>query len=224
MWKGKRVETVVPPTYAFNREVDERVKKVMTDSVAPEVLRLQKTTLPLKTLAARSGLILYGRNNIAYVPKKGSFLRLTAFYTDMVCEDGTWSDRKMLPMCKTCRNCLKACPNGVIGEDRFLIKVERCLTFLNEQSAEKAFPDWVDPAAHNAIVGCMHCQRVCPYDKSLIASYKDGGEFSEGETAYLLRGKFKGDKAKAMEDKLKLIGLDLSIFPRNLKVLLDRRK
>jgi epoxyqueuosine reductase len=224
IWKGKRVKTVVPPTYAFNREVDERVKKVMTESVAPEVLRLQKTTLPLKTLAARSGLILYGRNNIAYVPKKGSFLRLTAFYTNLVCEDDTWGDRKMLPMCNTCRNCLKACPNGVIGEDRFLVKVERCLTFLNEQSAEKEFPDWVNPAAHNAIVGCMHCQRVCHYNKSLIASYTDGGEFSEAETAYLLRGEFKGDKAKAMEDKLKLIGLDLSIFPRNLKVLLEQQK
>jgi epoxyqueuosine reductase len=223
-WKGKSVETVVPPTYAFGREVDDRVKKVMTESAAPEVLRLQKTAVPLKTLAARSGLILYGRNNIAYVPKKGSFLRLTAFYTDLVCDNDAWGDRKMLPACKTCRNCLKACPNGVIGEDRFLIKVERCLTFLNEQSVEKAFPDWVDPAAHNAIVGCMHCQRVCPYDKSLIASYTDGGEFSEAETAYLLRGEFKGDKAKAMEDELKLIGLDLSIFPRNLKVLLEQRK
>jgi len=224
MWKGKRVETVVPPTYAFAHEVDERVKKVMAESVAPEVLRLEKAILPLKTLAARSGLTFYGRNNIAYVPKKGSFLRLTAFFADLVCEDDTWGDRKMLPACKTCRNCLKVCPNGVIGEDRFLIKVERCLTFLNEQSAEKDFPDWVDPAAHNAIVGCMHCQRVCPYDKNLIASYTDGGEFSEAETAYLLRGEFKGDKAKAMEDKLKQIGLDLSIFPRNLKVLLDQRK
>ena len=224
MWKGKRVETVVPPTYAFNREIDERVKKVMTESVAPTALRLQKAFVPLKTLAARSGLILYGRNNIAYVPKQGSFLRLTAFFTDLVCEDDTWGDRKMLPACKTCRNCLKACPNGVIGEGRFLIKVERCLTFLNEQTADKEFPDWVNPAAHNAIVGCMHCQRVCPYDKSLVASYTDGGEFSEAETSYLLRGKFKGDKAKEMEDELKLIGLDLSIFPRNLKVLLEQHK
>jgi epoxyqueuosine reductase len=223
-WKGKRVETVVPPTYAFAREVDERVRKVMAKSAAPELLRLEKAILPLKTLAARSGLTLYGRNNIAYVPKKGSFLRLTAFYTDLICEDDVWDDRKMLPACKTCRACLKACPNGVIGEDRFLIRVERCLTFLNEQVAENAFPDWIDPAAHNAIVGCMHCQRACPYNKALIDSYSDGDEFSEEETEYLLQGEFKGDQAKAMEEKLKSIGLDLSIFPRNLKVLLDQRK
>jgi epoxyqueuosine reductase len=223
-WKGKRVETVVPPTYAFAREVDERVRNVMAKSVAPELLRLEKTILPLKTLAARSGLTLYGRNNIAYGPKKGSFLRLTAFYTDLSCEDDVWGDRKMLPACKTCRACLKACPNGVIGEDRFLIRVERCLTFLNEQSTENTFPNWVDPAAHNAIVGCMNCQKACPYDKALISSYSEGGEFSEEETEYLLQGEFKGNRAKAMEEKLKLIGLDLSIFPRNLKVLLDQRK
>jgi hypothetical protein len=44
------------------------------------------------------------------------------------------------------------------------------------------------------------------------------------KTAYLLEGEFKGEKAKAMEEKLKLIGLDLSIFPRNLQVLLDQRQ
>jgi epoxyqueuosine reductase len=223
-WKGERMETLVPPTYAFAREIDERAIKVMKDSVAPEALHLEKAILPLKTLAARSGLTLYGRNNIAYVLRKGSFLRLTAFYTDLVCEEDTWAERKMLPACKTCRNCLKACPNGVIGEDRFLVRVERCLTFFNEQSAENQFPGWVDPSAHNAIVGCMHCQRVCPYNKAFISSYTEGGEFSEAETAYLLEGEFKGEKAKAMEEKLKLIGLDLSIFPRNLQVLLDQRQ
>jgi epoxyqueuosine reductase len=223
LWKGEKVETVIPPTYAFAREVDERVRQVMAKSVAPEPLRLEKAILPLKTLAARSGLTLYGRNNIAYVLKKGSFLRLTAFYTDLDCENDPWEDRKMLPACKTCRACLKACPNDVITEDRFLIRVERCLTFLNEQPVDKEFPEWVDPGAHNAIVGCMHCQRACPYDKALIDSYTDGGSFSESETEYLLRGKFEGDRAKRMEDKLKLIGLDLSIFPRNLKVLLDQK-
>ncbi len=221
-WKGRRIETIVPPTYASVREVDERVRKVMSESVAPEPLRLEKAFIPLKTLAARSGLTLYGRNNITYVPRKGSFVRLTAFYSDLNNEDDTWGEREMLPGCRTCRKCLRACPNDVITEDRFLIRVERCLTFLNEQSAEKEFPDWVDPAAHNAIVGCMHCQRVCPYDEDLADSYTDGGEFSEIETAYLLKGEFKGERAKAMEDKLMRIGLDLSIFPRNLKALLNR--
>jgi epoxyqueuosine reductase len=223
-WKGEKVETVVPPTYAFARDVDERVRKVMSASVAPERLRLEKAILPLKTVAARSGLTLYGRNNIAYVPKRGSFLRLTAFYTDLECEEDSWSEKKMLPACKTCRACLKACPNAVITEDRFLIRVERCLTFLNEQPAQTPFPDWVDPSAHNAIVGCMHCQRACPYDKAFVGSYTDGGEFSESETRYLLKGEFQDEKAKEMEEKLKLIGLDLSIFPRNLQVLLDQKE
>ncbi|MDD1743466.1 MAG: hypothetical protein LUO85_02440 [Methanomassiliicoccales archaeon] len=223
-WKGRLMETIVPPTYASAREVDDRVKKVMTESVAPRQLRLEKAVIPLKTLAARSGLILYGRNNVGYVPKRGSFVRLTAFYSGLECEEDAWDERKMLPACKTCRNCLKACPNDVIREDRFLIRVERCLTYLNEQSAEKAFPDWVDPAAHNAIVGCMHCQRVCPYNKAFIDSYADGGEFSEAETTYLLRGEFKGVRAKEMEEKLMRIGLDLSVFPRNLRVLLERQE
>ena len=146
---------MVPPTYAFSREVDERVRKVMAAASRPSRFGFKGDPSP-QDIGARSGLTLYGRNNIAYVRKKGSFLRLTAFYRDLACENDPWEDKRMLPACKTCRACLKACPNGVITEDRFLIRVERCLTFLNEQPAEKAFPDSGGPETHNAMsVACI---------------------------------------------------------------------
>ncbi len=69
----------------------------------------------------------------------------------------------------------------------------------------------------------MHCQRVCPYDKEVKDWHEDRGIFTEEETAYLLRGKYTGTKAKAMEKKLKSLGIDLTIFPRNLEVLLPQR-
>jgi epoxyqueuosine reductase len=36
--------------------------------------------LPLKSLAVRSGLAAYGRNNVCYVPGMGSFLELVGLY------------------------------------------------------------------------------------------------------------------------------------------------
>lgn len=66
----------------------------------------------------------------------------------------------------------------------------------------------------------MICQRVCPYNKNVLAWSEDRGEFTEEETEYLLRGEFSGEKAAKTERKLRKFGLDLTIFPRNLAPLL----
>ena len=46
-WKGKLMETVVPPTYASAREVDVRVKKALTESVQVFVSPSATVTLPV---------------------------------------------------------------------------------------------------------------------------------------------------------------------------------
>lgn len=195
----------------------------MTDAFKPESPRFMKATLPLKLLAVRSGLALYGRNNITYVPKFGNFHRLIAFYSDYHSPVDNWQEKKALPLCASCKACLNACPTKAIQKDRFLIRAERCLSYLNEKDSKHEFPKWLNASAHNSIVGCMHCQRVCPYDKDMLGWYEDRGNFNEEETAYLLMGKFSGQKAKRIERKLKRVGLDLTLFPRNLEVLLNRR-
>jgi len=58
---------------------------------------------------------------------------------------------------------------------------------LNEKKSKHAFPEWVPPDAHNALIGCMRCQKACPYDKDVADWYEDRGEFSEQEVAYLLK-------------------------------------
>jgi hypothetical protein len=69
----------------------------------------------------------------------------------------------------------------------------------------------------------MHCQRVCPYDKDVADWFVDRGRFSEEDTRYLLRGKFTGSKAVMMDRRLRRVGLDLTVFPRNLEVHLRQR-
>jgi len=109
-------------------------------------------------------------------------------------------------------------------KDRFQIRADRCLTYLNEKTSGHEFPKWVDASAHNSLVGCMRCQRVCPYDRDVADWYEDRGVFTEKETTYLLNGKFLGVKAADMEKKLKRIGIDLTIFPRNLEALLAQQR
>jgi epoxyqueuosine reductase len=216
----KPIKVAVPPTYFDAAEVDSLAVRELKKAYG-EKRNFVRAYLPLKLLACRAGLAFYGRNNIAYVPGRGSFCRLTAFYTDVEPGDYIWQEPKVLPDCEGCRLCIDACPAKVMGGGRFMAKAERCLTYLNEKPPEVPFPDWVMPPWHNALIGCMICQRVCPANREVIGWVEDRGEFSEDETDYLLKGDFS-DKAKAgkVEEKLKRAGLDLSGFPRNLKALI----
>jgi len=221
-WKGKTLKLLVPPTYYDGEKIVREARQELRKALGPRRYKLVRAFLPQKLLAARSGLAMYGRNNITYIPGHGSFHRLTSFFTDYESPSDFWQDKKALPLCSKCTACMKACPTGTITEDRFLIRVNRCLTYLNEKKARHAFPKWVNPKAHNALIGCLICQRACPYNKDFKERYEDRGEFSEKEVAYLLKGDFKGKEAAKMERKLKRIGLDLTTFPRNLKALLDK--
>lgn len=222
--KEKDVKLVVPPTYYDGSKVTARARRLLTEAFKPESCRFVRALLPVKLLAVRSGLAQYGKNNITYIPKHGSFHRLTAFYSDFESPVDNWQEKTALPLCEKCMLCTKACPTGAIRKDRFLIRANRCLTYLNEKASKHEFPSFVRPSAHNSVVGCMRCQRACPYDRDVIDWYEDRGVFDEPETTYLLKGRFSGSKAAKMEEKLKQLGLDLTIFPRNLRALLDNQR
>jgi epoxyqueuosine reductase len=221
-WKGRKVPVILPPTYADGDEIDGRVKGQMTRAMGNRRFKFCKTALPLKTLATHSGLASYGRNNVTYAGKFGSFHRLTAFYTDYPFADDHWQERQVLPTCGTCTACIDACPTRAIVDDRFLVRAERCLCYLNEKTADHAFPDWVKPEWHNAIVGCMHCQRICPHNSTVLDGFEEREEFDEQETEYLLAGEFDGERASNMHRRLKRLGLELTLFPRNLSALLEQ--
>jgi epoxyqueuosine reductase len=219
-YRGDVWPLTVPPTYADGGKVDADAIEALNATLSPASYRFVKVKLPLKTLAARSGLAKYGKNNIVYIPKFGSFHRLTAFFSDLPCAEDQWQDREVLPGCESCQACVRACPTGAIPEDRFLMRAERCLTYMNEKDASMPFPDWVDPQAHNALIGCMRCQRACPYDRLVTDYVLARGELSEEETSLLLGGQKGGEASAALGRKLEGMGLDPTVFPRNLKVLL----
>jgi epoxyqueuosine reductase len=219
-WEGRKIRAVVPPTYANAVEVDMKIIELLEEGDGTGV-HLMRAVLPQKTLAARTGLVEYGRNNITYVPRYGSFHRLTSFFTNRELPDD-WQEVKVMERCNDCGACEKACPTRAISNDRFLLHAERCLTYHNEMPAETPFPSYVLEGMHNAVVGCMICQRVCPVNAEVNDWTKHCQELDEDETQYLMSGDFSGPKAKTMAARLEPLGLDLSIFPRNLKAILDQ--
>ena len=223
-WNGASRSFILPPTYAGYKETQRLVEELLAGILAPAGFHIAQPALPLKLLAARSGLGKYGKNNICYVPGMGSFHQLAAVYSDLPAPDDSWQEAQMMERCRTCNACAHKCPTGAISSDRFLLHAERCLVFHNERPASFAFPEWMDPAWHHCVMGCMECQRVCPEDKPFMHWIEDGQEFSQEETALLFKGARLEQLPAATVEKLNRLNLagDVALMPRNLGVLLAR--
>ena len=187
-WNNKKISLLIPPTYLYGRKVTDQLTEFLNEILRPSGYNAAYAMLPQKTLAVRSGLAEYGRNNITFVQGTGSFHRLTTLYSDFPTEEDNWQELQMMDMCKECSACTSKCPTEAIPTDRFLLRAERCITYHNEHPPEIPFPQWINPTWHNCLVGCLHCQKVCPANKKVINWTEPGPEFSEEETKLILNG------------------------------------
>ena len=221
-WKGKVVKAAIPAAYVDSSIAPERIKQDLLSIFAPAGYNVKYAAdLPHKLLAVRSGLGVYGRNNICYVEGMGSFLNLVPFYSDAPPADHDWYDIRMLKQCTNCTICLKNCPTGAISGDRFLIDNKRCLTHFNEAGRDAHFPDWIPLSVHNALYGCNLCQLECPVNKPYLGNTIELAAFDAAETEMLYAGKpFKSFPGNLQQKISRLNMYDLlDALPRNLGVL-----
>jgi epoxyqueuosine reductase len=224
-WEKIKIRLIIPPTYLYGFDIVDKMKEYLESILNPKGYSASYAQLPQKTLAVRCGLAEYGRNNITYISGLGSFYRLATFYTDVPVEHDNWQDLKMMDLCQECSACIRKCPTGAIPQkssDHFLLFVENCLTYHNEQPGDIPFPDWIEPSWHNCLVGCLHCQKICPANKKVKDWIKPGPNFSEQETKILLRTQKVDDLPDDLKYKLEKFDFlnYLEVFPRNLSVLL----
>jgi epoxyqueuosine reductase len=218
---GSRHAAIIPPTYCDGS--DRRVRDLLLAALRPHGYRVERTGVPVKLLAVRSGLAEYGRNNITYIEGLGSFFRLTAFVTDAPLVETEWIRPRLAAPCEHCSACRARCPTGAIGSDRVLLRAEKCLTFHNESDAP--FPEWIDPAWHHCLIGCMRCQVVCPMNRECIHWTEDSEAFTAEETAQILQEEGTGKLGRPAREKLRRVGLldDVRQLGRNLRAVIDRR-
>jgi len=217
---GESRELILPPTYVDYEKTRKRVEDFLEGILEQKGYHIARTKLPLKLLAVQSGLGLYGRNNICYVPSMGSFLQLVAVYSNLPCRKDSWQEVQMMERCQNCHACRLNCPTGAIPSDRFLLRAERCIVFHNEKKGSIPFPEWIAPSWHNCPVGCLHCQTICPENKDFLQWIEGREEFSEEETALLLQGVALDQLPVETVRKLKKLDLIeyLDSLPRNLGV------
>ena len=223
---GRQVDVVFPPTYVRYRPLFDEVRDDLRAHGLPGA-RVERVDVPLKSLAVRLGLVRYGRTNVTYDPDFGSYLQLFGYVTDAPLPiPPDWQPRapELMPECAECSACLASCPTGAIERERVLLRGERCLVAVNENPGE--WPEWVPATAHNAIVGCLSCQRACPANPKLPVE-RTGIVFSADETEALLQGRAGSggpitDGIRAKLDRLGRVHEE-PVLGRNLVALLEAR-
>ncbi len=219
------LQTLIPPTYRFYRPTFERVVEDLRATLIGKEDCVVPLWAPMKTIASRLGLVTYGRNNVTYADGFGSYHQLVGCLTDADLDLQPEEKRppSLAPECRSCRACLKACPTGAISKERILLHAERCLTAVNEVPG--AWPEWVRPSAHNCLVGCLACQRVCPKNAGLLREEPIEEAFSRQDTERILSEEPSDDDPAWRQIKAKIARIGLPrydvVLGRNLRALLD---
>ncbi len=219
-WGGRTIQTrsLVMSDFA-------RTERDLRARLEPQGVHLIPAgDVPLKRLAVRSGLAVYGRNNVTYVEGMGSQHSMSAFFSDLPGDETAWTEVTMATECAGCRACLNGCPTGAIREDRFLIDNMRCLSYFNESPAEFEFPDWLPASVHHTLYDCLRCQIRCPINIRLHSIPAQTVTFDEAETGLLLAGVPADRMPEPTARKARFLGLDKwgDGVPRNIRVLFDQ--
>lgn len=223
-YKGIAYPADIPPDHFGKKAKESRAEEILNSVLKTAGCKIAKAHLALKTLAVRSGLAAYGRNNITYVSGMGSLCMLVAFYTDWSCEEDNWQESKVMEACENCSLCRENCPTGSIPVDRFLIHAENCLGSLQERDPD--FPYWVQlqPGWHNALTGCMRCQFVCPVNKPYLHKIEAGPSFSEEETSLILNKAPWERLSSETRLKLEFFGGIYPFIAPNLSALIEKQR
>jgi len=211
---GIKRSVVVPASYIDFEESGALAYAKLSEAAQAEGCNVAVAKgLPLKPLAVRSGLATLGRNNTVYVDGMGSFLNLSAFYSDLPWDSGCFFPLEPMEICGDCGICVESCPTGALSHKNDLIDADCCLTMLNEPPG--AFPEWVQADWHNALVGCTACQHTCPQNRAFLAA-RTVAAYDEQETQAFLRGELSQEQMEPLGS----LRFFKEVLPRNLKVLL----
>jgi epoxyqueuosine reductase len=224
---GKKIETILPPTYVRYRQIFEEVRDDLREALSGFDCCLELLNAPLKALGNRLGLLSYGRNNVGYINGLGSYFQLVGLVSDKRFDQESAAPgpaETLLSRCRDCRVCAAACPTGAIDRERILLHAGKCYTVFSE--SPKPIPESLKPPSPKCLIGCLRCQQVCPENKGLLRYESAAVSFNAEETEAFLGLSEKSDQAldQATAKFLKLgMTEGFPVFARNLARMLRLR-
>jgi len=137
-----------------------------------------KISLPERLVAAKAGIVNYGRNNFAYAEGIGSFIYLTSFVVDIELDYDSPSVEVGCP--EGCSACMKACPTQAIYEP-LKLDPRRCIAFNTFMTQDRIAGSHIEPEIREKmgtkVHGCDICQVVCPRNQTKLIEKLPDDEF-----------------------------------------------
>ena len=156
--RGKTARTY--RCYPVVRQIAEKVAHLIEESGYKAV---PGQDVPLKFVADRIGLGVYGKNGLLLTEQCGSYVGLRSVITDMPMAADRFE--KMTPPCDDCEACLEACPTGALYAP-YKVNPRLCINPLTRRQ-EYIHPE-LRLKMRNWICGCDICQEVCPVNSKLV--------------------------------------------------------
>ena len=137
-----------------------------------------KISLPERLVAAKAGIVNYGRNNFAYAEGIGSFIYLTSFVVDKELDYDSPTVEVGCP--EGCSACMKACPTQAIYEP-LKLNPRRCIAFNTFITQDRMVGSRIEPEIRDKmgtkVHGCDICQEVCPRNQVKLKEKLPDDEF-----------------------------------------------
>lgn len=146
------------------REILEKVAGLFRGKGAQTEVFADNNALPERLIAYMAGVGEIGRNHLLITPDYGSYVFLGEILTDLELPATERDPAKILDyaVCKDCRNCLKACPTQILGEEYYDTK--RCMSYITQN---KTVEDEDFRLFKGRLFGCDTCQRACPLNREI---------------------------------------------------------
>ncbi len=224
--EGTAHRILIPFQYYTDDYNSDRLKAIVQKEIIKTPGRRVmdiSSQIPLKLLAARSGLGRYARNSLVFVDGMGSYNVLYAFLTDHPFTEDHWTNLEILEECNHCHACVRTCPTRCINRWNYSTNIDKCLTLYNENPGE--FPNYFLGSMHHALMGCMQCKAPCPANEGIAELSGNLEDVSEEETRKILQGAPDDALLKSLQRKLRQFRPTASreqfpILKRNLSVLI----
>lgn len=174
------------------------------------------TGIPVKIMAARSGLGRYGKNAIIQAPSMGNWLGLGLIITDAPLE----ADSPLDGDCGECSLCQEACPTGALSEP-YKCNIERCLT-LHTLYNKGTIPYEIREKTGTRIAHCNACIDACPKNRKLSVQtgYSNPEDLVYPEIAPLVNMTAEHFQEKFGDTFLEFIIMDRKYLQRNAAIAL----
>lgn len=144
--------------FTQGRKAIEQLGKILIDLGYKAII---DPPLPMKEIAYRSGLGVYGRNGLIHNEKYGSHMTLHMILTNAEFPY-TMNELQDISDCGSCKRCMDSCPMHAIAENGTVI-ISKCMRY--HMMSPNIIPIEVREKMGTRMLGCDECQKCCPKNR-----------------------------------------------------------